>query len=355
MENPPSFPLSQTEVAQLLPQAPSNLLDTTDDTDLTDLHPNAPEHRMAGRAAAPPQGLPDLAPAPQHPSYREDTLQVSAFRSTGLAEGEERVRMVQRRYMLMEHVKVTGKELSRERGDLYRLKDVVPSDPEGVCDIRRKLMEGSATTNFMADIDAQPGDREFKTLNESHARLRPQVPSSLLNTTVTKYKVELKVAEALESTAILEEIVGLRHQQAATLSKPQLRHKQQSALLKSSQVEDSSIKASYLTGVLLHNTRARRQAPSLTYFYTTGVAAAPDLKEPRYVEGFPMAKRHVVTQSEKRSLKPRTEATDEYATFALPGCEGRKAVARGRELVTMNKEGERQKQQIIKISHRLNK
>ena len=68
-----------------------------------------------------------------------------------------------------------------------------------------------------------------------------------------------------------------------------------------------------------------------------------------------MAKRHVVTQSEKRNLKPRTEATDEFATFTLPGCEGGKAVARGRELVTMNKEGERQKQQIIKISHRLNK
>ena len=64
-----------------------------------------------------------------------------------------------------------------------------------------------------------------------------------------------------------------------------------------------------------------------------------------------MAKRHVVIQSEKRSgLKPRTKATDEYATFALPGCEGKKVVARGREFVTENKEGERQKQQSIKAS-----
>ena len=51
-------------------------------------------------------------------------------------------------------------------------------------------MEGSATTDFMADIDAQPGDREFKTLNESHARLRPKVPSSRLVTTITKYKAK---------------------------------------------------------------------------------------------------------------------------------------------------------------------
>ena len=42
-------------------------------------------------------------------------------------------------------------------------------------------------------------------------------------------KVKLKVAKALESTAILEESVGLRHQQAATLSEPQLRHERLSA------------------------------------------------------------------------------------------------------------------------------
>ena len=133
-------------------------------------------------------------------------------------------------------------------------------------------------------------------------------------------KLEVRVTEAVETTAILEEIVRLRHQQTAALSEPQLRHERLSAFLKSSQVGDSSIKASYLTGFLPHDARARHQAPSLIYLYAARVAAAPDLREPWHAEGFPMAMRHVVIQSEKRSsLKPRTKTMDEYTAFALPG------------------------------------